>query len=458
MFPAGFTFGLPDGAQQADVYLIARSTAAITLRPQLRAHAETAQVQQRLVALVSAIYASLGVLGLVALSLYLAVRDHAYLALLAFTASALAFLLAANGHLYAVPGLRMAGQWGVQGVWSLMLMCAAASVWLAQRYAELRVHAPRLQRIGGGMIGILLVLAGLCLLDLALWPRQMRWLSTASWISAGLYGLAAAVVALRMRLWNSPPILLLVGLLLFAAALRELAAHGIGPDNFWTRYGYQLALTGYAFLLTMGLIGRIARVRAERDHERLARGDSERRLQREAARTTLVVDLQQQLRDLPPGDMEWTAFKLAFERLRPLLEVEAGALIANGFHGLDLLLAEPPSSKSQYSALLESRQAMLKDLANAQSSLQMQFDGDGDGDGAATAKVTLAWMRRRGTRWCRCRCVHRPGACCCCGVAMAAISAMRTWPWPAPSAGWRWCMPTRPRSRPTCAVPPNWIP
>src|SRR5688500_9251916 len=85
LFPAGFTFGLPDGAQQADVDLIVRSTAAITLRPQLRAHAETAQVQQRLVALVSAIYASLGVLALVALSLYLAVRDHAYLALLAFT-------------------------------------------------------------------------------------------------------------------------------------------------------------------------------------------------------------------------------------------------------------------------------------------------------------------------------------------------------------------------------------
>jgi len=390
VFPAGFTFSLPAGAQQADVYLVARSTTAVTLRPQLRAHAETAQVQQRLVALVSAIYASLGVLGLVALSLYLAVRDHAYLALLAFTASALAFLLAANGHLYAVPGLRMAGQWGVQGVWSLMLMCAAASVWLAQRYAELRVHAPRLQRIGGGMIGILLVLAGLCLLDLTLWPRQMRWLSTASWISAGLYGLAAAVVALRKRLWNSPPILLLVGLLLLAGALRELAAHGIGPDNFWTRYGYQLALTGYAFLLTMGLIGRIARVRAERDHERLARGDSERRLQREAARTTLVVDLQQQLRDLPPGDMEWTAFKLAFERLRPLLEVEAGALIAKGFHGVDLLLAEPPSSKSQYSALLETRQAMLKDLANAQSSLQMQFDddvGEGDADAGVDAQA-----------------------------------------------------------------------
>ena len=389
MFPAGFTFGLPEGAQQTDVYLVARSTSAITLRPQLRAHAETAQVQQRLVALVSAIYASLGVLGLVALSLYLAVRDNAYLALLAFTASALAFLLGANGHLYAVPGLRMAGQWGVQGVWALMLICASASVWLAQRYAELRVHAPGLQRMGGGMIAILLVLAGLCLLDLTFWPRQMRWLSTASWISAGIYGLAAAVVAVRMRLWNSPPILLLVGLLLVAAGLRELAAHGIGPDNFWTRYGYQLALTGYAFLLTMGLIGRIARVRAERDHERLARGDSERRLQREAARTTLVVDLQQQLRDLPSGDMEWTAFKLAFERLRPLLELEAGALIASGFHGLELLFAVPPSRKSHYGALLESNQTMLKDLANAQSSLQLQFDGDGDGDGDGAARQ--AW-------------------------------------------------------------------
>ena len=246
---------------------------------------------------------------------------------------------------------------------------------------NLRAHAPRLQRIGSYTITVLLVLAGLCLLGRAWSLGSMRWLSTAAWIGAGIYGVSAAVVAVRMRLWNSPPILLLVGLLVLAAGARELSAHGIGPDNFWTRYGYQVALAAYAFLLTMGLIGRIARVRAERDHERLARGDSERRLQRESARTTLVVDLQQQLRDLPPGDMEWTAFRLAFERLRPLLELEAGALIASGFHGLDLLLAEPASRKSHYSALLESRQVMLKDLANAQSSLQLQFDGDGDSDG-----------------------------------------------------------------------------
>jgi diguanylate cyclase (GGDEF)-like protein len=367
LFAAGYVLALPGDPWPASVDLVVRSTDAVTLRPRLRAHAETAQLQQRIGALVSAIYASLLVLALVAGSLYLAVRDHAYLALLAFTASALAFLGAINGHLYAVPGLRMAGLWGVQGVWAMLLAMAAASAWLAQRYAELRANAPRLQRFGNGLIASLLVLAGLCLLGQQWLLAPLRWMSTFGWIAAALYGVCAAVVAVRRRLWNSLPILMLVALLVLASCARVLALHGIGPDNFWTRYGYQLAMAGYAFLLTMGLIGRLARVRAERDHERLAHSESERRLEREAARAALVVNLQQRLRELPPGDMEWVAFRLVYERLKPLLELEAGALVAHGYHDFELLLAEPASAKPHFAAIRSAHQGMLQDLARAHS-------------------------------------------------------------------------------------------
>lgn len=375
LFPAGYSFALPEGTRPATIDLVVRSSDRVTLRPQLRAHAETARVQQRMGALASAIYASLGVLALVALSLYLAVRDRDYLALLAFIVSALVFLLAANGHLYVMPGLRVAGQWGVQGVWALLLAMAAASVWLAGLYAELRSNAPRLRRFGGYLMTALLVLAALCLLDQPRLLASMRWLSTLGWLGAGVYAASAAVVAIRHRLWSSLPIALLAGMLVLAWGSHALALHGIGPDNFWTRYGYQVALAGYAFLVTMGMVGRIAHVRAERDLERLAHSDSERRLQREAARAAFVLNLRQRLRELPPGDMEWVAFRQVYECLQPLLELEAGALVAHGYHGFELMLAEPPSSKLRYTALLSTHDNMLRDLARAHSPpVQLQLE------------------------------------------------------------------------------------
>ena len=360
VLPAGFAFLLPAHWQGPMVVeLVVRSRAPATLQPRLLRQPQAMQKQQRSLAVASAIYASLFVLALVAFSLYVAARDHAYLALLAFTVSALALLLAINGHLYALPGLRYAGLWGVQGVWALLLLLSAAAVWLVQHYAELRAHAPRLHRASLRVMAGALVLAGLCLLNLSVLTAPMRWLASLGWIAAAVVGVAAGIVAVQRRLWMSPAILAMIGALAFAGLMRELALLGVVPGGFWLRYGYQLALTGCAFLLTIALIGRIAHVRAERDRERLARDDSERRFEREAARAQLVQGLQQRLRELPPGDMEWAAFRMMFERLLPLLRLEGGVLVAYGYHGFDLLLAEPLATKQAFTDLLTPRLGML---------------------------------------------------------------------------------------------------
>ena len=377
LLTAGYELSLPDGPLPQTVDLVVRSSDAVTLRPQLRTHADAARAQQRLGAWASAIYASLGVLALIALSLYFAVRDRDYLALLAFLVSALLFLLAANGHLYAIPGMRVLGQWGVQGVWALMMPMAAASVWLAGLYADLRNDAPRLHRIGGHLVVALMVVAGLCLLGRAWLLGLTHWLAPVGWLGAGVYAVAAAVIAVRHRRWSGLPIAILAGVLLLATGWHELAQRGFGPDNFWSRYGYQVALAGYAFMVTMGMVGRVAHVRAERDHERLAHSESERRLEREAARAALVVNLQQRLRELPPGDMEWVAFRLVYDRLKPLLDLQAGALVAHGYHGLELLLAEPVSAKPHFAALQAAHEGVLQDLARAHSPpVQMPLELD----------------------------------------------------------------------------------
>ena len=66
-----------------------------------------------------------------------------------------------------------------------------------------------------------------------------------------------------------------------------------------------------------------------------------------------------------------------FERLLPLLRLESAALVAYGFHGFDLLLAEPISSKPHYTDLLATRMGMMKGLARTQAPVQLQL-GNGE--------------------------------------------------------------------------------
>lgn len=380
LMPGDFTFALPSTwSGPRTLELVARADGARMLRPQLLRQAQATAREYRVIALASTLYACLAVLALIGLSLFVATRDRAFLALFGFLAAALAFLLAINGHLYALPGLRHFALWGVSGVWALTLLTGVAGVWAAQHYAALALNAPRLQRILSGVGVVLLLLAALCLLDL---PGIHAWLqpaTTAGWGLAVVAATAACLVATRRHLSMGVPVLLMLLLLGLAGGAYEAMLRGFGPGGFWIRHGYQMALVACAVVLAIGLIGRITEFRTARDRDRLARDDSERRLVREGARAELVQTLQRKLRELPPGDMEWAAFRTLFERLLPLLQLEAGALIAYGYHGFDLLLAEPLRSKDHFTALLANRVGMMKGLARTQAPLQLPLEEEANG-------------------------------------------------------------------------------
>jgi diguanylate cyclase (GGDEF)-like protein len=372
-FPAGFVFDLPDGVKEVDLMVSAR--APVLLRPSAQSPESITELQQRGGALAGANYASLAVLSLVALSLFAAVRDRVYLALLALSATAFAWFIAANGHVYGWSGLRWVALWGVQGVFALQMLHCAAATWLAQRYSELDLCARRLDRMGNVLRYAAVAFAGVALLHIDTLTTTMAWIAAAVGAATLAYAIASAYIAVRHRIWNSLSVLTVVLVVAGAFAVRALAPFGL--HGFWVRYGPQLALTVCVLLVAVGMIGRIAHVRDERDRERLARGDSERRLEREAARVELVQHLQRRLRELPAGDLEWAAFRTLFERLLPLLRLDSAALVAYGFHGFDLLLAEPISSKVHYTDLLQSRMGMMKGLARTQAPVQLQL-GNGD--------------------------------------------------------------------------------
>src|SRR5690606_35467778 len=88
-------------------------------------------------------------------------------------------------------------------------------------------------------------------------------------------------------------------------------------------------------------VGRIAEYRRQRDRELLARADTERRMEREAAHSELVSELQLRLRTLPPEDLPWLAFRLLRDRLRPLLPAERSVVVAQALHRQDVLLVDP---------------------------------------------------------------------------------------------------------------------
>jgi len=390
-FPAGYVLALPpldaDGAFEGqDVDLMVRSHTSVVLRPQARTDDEIELGRQRTGVLAGALYASLTVLSIVALSLFAAVRDRVYLALLAFAASALAWLTASNGHLYAWPGLQWLGFWGAQGVWTLSLLHCAAATWLAQRYAELDIAAPRIDRAADWLRKGALGVAAVAVLRIDVLAGAVHWTTMVFGAATLGIGIASAYSAVRQRIWNSLSVFTMVLVLAGACALRGFTVLGLA--GFWVRYGPQLALTVCVLLLTIGMIGRVAHVRDERDRERLARGDSERRLEREAARAELVQQLQRRLRELPAGDLEWAAFRTVFERLLPLLRLDSAALVAYGFHGFDLLLAEPITRKPHYTELVSSRVGMMKGLARMQAPVQLQL-GNGDTAHCLYAVVSL---------------------------------------------------------------------
>jgi diguanylate cyclase (GGDEF)-like protein len=382
LLPGAFEFVLPSswsGPQALE--LVASGRGPYTLRPSLVHASGTMALEHGAIALAGAMYACLLVLALIALSLLGATRDRAYLALFGFLAAALWFLLANNGHLYAWPGVRGFALWGPAGIWAATLLTGASGVWVAQHFAGLRIHAPRLRAHLSWLALGLTAAAALCLLNLPDRHALLKAMTVGGWILGALGVLAAIAVGVRRRVWMALPVLLSVIGLVVAGVFWELRVFGHVEDGFWVRVGFQLTLVACALLLAIGLIGRITEFRTARDRDRLARDDSERRLEREAARADLVHTLQKKLRDLPPGDMEWAAFRAAFERLLPLLRLDAGALIAYGYHGFDLLLAEPLRSKEHFVALLANRVGMMKGLARTQAPLQLPLELDANGNG-----------------------------------------------------------------------------
>ena len=369
--PAGFLFPLPAGWHgPMALTLHAQGGSAVALRPRLLPAANAARVGYRGIAMQAAVYGGLFVIALLAVALYSAAREHAFLALSGCCGLALLAVAASNGHLYALPLLSAFGAWRSAGLWALQLLLCSAVLQLLRRYGALRAGALPAARWVGVASLVPVALAAACLLDL---PWLLPWLPQAVTVVAIATAGASLVLladAVQRRVPMAALLLLLVLLTCAAALARAAMLQGLLGDTVWVRWGFQVALLMTAVVATIGLISRIGEYRDQRDRDHLARLDSERRMEREAARAGLTLALQGGLRALPAADIEWTAFRLLLEHLVPQVPARTAAVLAYGYHGRDLLLVEPAASKAALQDDLAARTVVLRRLAHAGLPLQ----------------------------------------------------------------------------------------
>lgn len=361
LLPGGYVFPLPS-AWQGDVQLEMRVESGIraALAPRLVRESEAMRIEQYGAATAAMVYASLFTLALLALALFSAARDRMFLAFFAFSLVALLALATINGHLYLLPGIGAFALWGDMGLWALSFLFAAAWLQLLLQYVGLAASNPAAKRAIDGYCLVLVGCAALCLLDLQVLAPWVQSFVTAGWAVASAVSLIALVDAGLRRVPMAWPLAVMALLTGVGAVLMELSARGQLGDMVLVRYGYQLGVVVSAAILAVGLIGRISEYRYQRDRELLARADTERRMQREASRSSLAAELQTQLRSLPVADVEWAAFRLLLDHLARLVPVEGAAAVVRGYHGQDLLVVEPLAAKQAFEQIVDKRLLALK--------------------------------------------------------------------------------------------------
>lgn len=364
LLASGYVFPLPADAEGArDMRLELHGTIGSVIRPRLIHEVDAMRVEQRGAAVAAAIYSALFTLSLLSLALFAAAGDRSFLRFFALTTVGVLMMASANGHLYQLAGFDLLGRLGIDAVRAFELVFVALLLQLFVRHAGFTNRRPTLATLSGRVALLLYALAAVSLLGIDLLAPVLRVLTKAAWTALAVATVAILVDAARRRVPMTIP-LLVIGLPLALVQIVLIAAFpGRWVDAVWVRLGGQAALAACGTLLAVTLVGRIREYRQQRDRDQLAREDSERRMKREAARADLNTQLQDRLRQLAPGDLEFSAFRLLLDHLLPLVPVEHAAVVVHGYNGRDALVVSPQSAQPVVEAATRRRMLVLKRLA-----------------------------------------------------------------------------------------------
>lgn len=363
LFPGDFLVPLPETVHHdAALELHAVGTMPVALQARLVPEDQAARWMQRTLALQACVYTGTFLLAFIAVGLLWTLREPLFLLLFGAALTAGLLFAASNGHLYALPGLGRLGALRGQGIWALSTACLAGMLAAVQQVAW-PPQWPWLGRACRATVAGLLVSTAVLLLSLEVVEPWAHWLAATGVALTGLVAVLLLAGALRRRVTMVLPALALMVVALAAGSLRGALSLGLVADAPWIRHGYQVVLLCLLAVLALALIVPIGAYRQQRDRERDARVDSERRMEREAARAGLARLLQSRLRELSPADVEWTAFRLMLEHLLPHLPAGGGAVVTQAYHGRDVVVTDPIDDRELTGGLDGQRLAQLKRLA-----------------------------------------------------------------------------------------------
>lgn len=398
LLPAGYQFPLPtDWTGEISLDLRARGSLRGALRVRLLRETAAMRLEQRGAVLGAMVYTALFTLTMLMLALYAAARERIYLLFFGTTMVTLLLMAADNGHLYQVPFLGLLSAWRGQGLWALNLLFLASMLQLLLRYSAVGATRPRFARFVDGYCLLMCLLAAVCLLGLSGLDAWIPVMGTVVWtVGASIAG-ALIAYAKHRRERAASAIALLLMLIAAAILLMGWIFPGRWMDTVWLRHAYQLAFVGAAAVLSMGLISRIGEFRNQRDQDRLARMDSEKRMHREAARADLNTALQTRLRTLGGGDLEWAAFRILLEHLVPQVPVERAMAMAYGFQGQDILVVSPQSRQSEAEAFVAQHRLQLK--RHAANGITLQQPVTAAAEAGVVSTEALVPMPIRAPAW-----------------------------------------------------------
>src|SRR5690554_3781806 len=232
LLPGGYSFALPtDWEGPVEVTLHARPALGGTWQARVMSGSEAARLEQAVTGASAAIYGSLLMLAMLALSLYAAARDRVFLTLFACTTTVVAMLAAINGHLYTFPGLRALAHLRTAGLWGLVFVFLATWLRLIQQYVGVGVPTARVDRAVDVVFWSLLATTAVCLAGLGL-PIGLWWyVAHGFWIVVGVGSLVLLAGAARRRVAMAGPlVVLLVAVLTVTLALQFLVdGDRLGP-------------------------------------------------------------------------------------------------------------------------------------------------------------------------------------------------------------------------------------
>ncbi|TXK60547.1 diguanylate cyclase [Alkalisalibacterium limincola] len=195
-----------------------------------------------------------------------------------------------------------------------------------------------------------------------------------SWIAALLACMACSLQAWGDGEASGRPMLVVWGVVLGFTLTRVLVDQGWIEGNPLTVYGIQYALAGAVFLFGLAQADRMMEFRRLRDRARQDKARVDADLVVEQVRRRLIEELHVGIRGADAKDVEWLAFRRLLEAVRSLVPQQGSSVIAFGYHGLDLLLAEPLGLKKEYTRLLARRGTTIKGLCRSRKPVNLPLE------------------------------------------------------------------------------------